>query len=319
MNLALFLHHIELCAPLFIVVAVGWAMMKTRFFSPDVPKALGSFTFRFLMPVMLFDLLSDLSNMPPIDWRVLLAFFGSCHIVYILGRIGAKKCFNTTTEGTTVLAMAGIFGNNVQIGVPVVHVSLGQAAMPTVSILILFNVLLLWTVAIASVEFGRSGRITDFKAVFRPMLRVFKNPVVLGILAGCAWGLTGWELPLFASESVKFISRATAPMCLVVVGMGLAKHSFTAALPKGIFTTVMKLAVQPLLVWVIAKMIDLGELETNAAVLLAALPVAINIYLMSQEFGAEEGGASNGIFLSTFVSAVTVPLTLTLLGVTPPL
>ena len=40
---------------------------------------------------------------------------------------------------------------------------------------------------------------------------------------------------------------------------------------------------------------------------------------MSQDFGAEEGAASNGIFLSTFLSALTVPLTLTILGVAPSL
>ena len=50
---------------------------------------------------------------------------------------------------------------------------------------------------------------------------------------------------------------------------------------------------------------------------MAALPVAINAYLMAQDFEAEEGGASNAIFVSTFASAITVPLTLTLLSVAP--
>lgn len=50
---------------------------------------------------------------------------------------------------------------------------------------------------------------------------------------------------------------------------------------------------------------------------MASLPVAINIYLMAQDFKAEEGAASNSIFVSTFLSALTVPLTLTLLGAAP--
>lgn len=60
---------------------------------------------------------------------------------------------------------------------------------------------------------------------------------------------------------------------------------------------------------------DLGEMETNACVVLSSLPVAINVFLMSQDFGAEEGAASNAIFVSTFLSALTVPLVLTILGV----
>ena len=72
--------------------------------------------------------------------------------------------------------------------------------------------------------------------------------------------------------------------------------------------------MQPALVFFFCRLIGLGELETNAATLLAALPVAINLYIMSNEFNSEEGAASNSIFVSTLVSAATVPLTLTLLG-----
>lgn len=315
--MTLFLHHIALCAPLFLLVFLGWGLVRARIFSNDVTKALGAFTFRLLMPTLLFKLLSNLSEMPPIDWRVLIAFFGSCAAVYLGGRAAVRRLFSTDAAGTTVLAMAGIFGNNVQLGVPIVQLSLGDAAMPTISVIILFNVLLLWTVAIASVEFGRHGRIRNPREVLAPMLRVFRNPLVVAILLGCAWSFTGLKLPDFAQKSVDLVAVATTPMCLIVVGMGLARHSFSAALPKGLFVTAVKLALQPFIVWLIARALGLGELETNAATLMAALPVAINIYLMAQDFDAEEGGASNGIFVSTLISAVTVPLTLTLLGVAP--
>lgn len=104
-------------------------------------------------------------------------------------------------------------------------------------------------------------------------------------------------------------------MALLVVGMGLAQHSFTAALPKGCAISVMKLLVQPLLVYALCRLIGLGQMETQATTLLSSLPVAINLYIMSVEFEAEEATASNAIFVSTLISAVTVPLTMTLLAV----
>lgn len=183
--------------------------------------------------------------------------------------------------------------------------------------IIIFNVLLLWTVAIASVEFGRTGSVGNWRSAATPMLRVFKNPIVLGILIGSAWSFTGIKLPDFLEKSVELVAMSTTPMCLMVVGMGLAQHSFRAALTKGSVITAVKLVLQPLLVWIIAKILGLGTLETNAVVLMASLPVAINIYLMAQDFKAEEGAASNSIFVSTFLSALTVPLTLTLLGAAP--
>lgn len=226
----LFLHHVALCAPLFLLVALGWGSVKIGLFTNEVTKALGRFTFRLLMPVMLFKLMSGFADMPPVDWRILIAFFASCAIIYAMGRSFFKHVFKTDAAATTVLAMAGIFGNNVQLGVPIVQVSLGNEAIPAISLIIIFNVLLLWTVAIASVEFGRTGSVGNWRSAATPMLRVFKNPIVLGILIGSAWSFTGIKLPDFLEKSVELVAMSTTPMCLMVVGMGLAQHSFRAAL-----------------------------------------------------------------------------------------
>lgn len=263
---------------------------------------------------MLFSLMSDLSKMPPVDWRVLIAFFGSCIFVYCMRR-GCGRFFKLDNTGKTIFGMAAIFGNNVQLGVPIVQVSLGNQAMPTISLLIIFSVLLLWTTAIASVEFCKSGSTKDWVKIFRSLLKVFKNPIVLGIITGSAWGLTGWPLPDFAARTLGYISSATTPIALIVVGMGLAQHSFSAALPKGLAISSLKIIVHPILVYIFARFIGLDETTTNACVLTAALPVAINVYLMATEFRSEEGAASNAIFVSTMLSAILIPLTLTVLGV----
>ena len=266
------------------------------------------------MPAMLFSMMSDLSEMPPVDWRVLIAFFGSCVIIYCMGRM-TGRFFGLNNTGKTIFGMASIFGNNVQLGVPIVQVSLGNEAMPTVSLLIIFSVILLWTAAIASVEFGNTKDFKDWGKVARSMLKVFKNPVVLGIITGSAWGLTGWPLPEFVERTLGYISLATTPVALIVVGMGLAQHSFSAALPKGLAISSLKIIIHPIIVYFFARLIGLDEITTNACVLTAALPVAINVYLMATEFRSEEGAASNAIFVSTMLSALLIPLTLTILGV----
>jgi predicted permease len=78
---------------------------------------------------------------------------------------------------------------------------------------------------------------------------------------------------------------------------------------------VLKLVGQPLVVWAIASAIGLPLLETQAVVLLAALPVGINVYLMAREFKGIEGPVATSMLLSTLLAAATVPLALSLLGV----
>ena len=158
----LFLYHLQLCLPLFLLVILGWGLIVGKLFDQSVTRVLSGFTFRFLMPALLFSLMSKLSEMPPVDWRVL--------IIYCLGRT-AGRFFGLDNTGKTIFGMAAIFGNNVQLGVPILQISLGDEAMPTISLLIIFSVLLLWTTAIASVELGKAEGKLDWKRIGRPMLK----------------------------------------------------------------------------------------------------------------------------------------------------
>ena len=312
--LTIFFHHLELCAPLFLMVLVGWALIKLHIFDEKVSGGLSKFVFRFLMPVLLFKILSNLSDMPPVDWRVLIAFFASCIIVYCLGKYSGRFVFHQDSTGQVITGMGGIFGNNVQLGIPIVQVSLGADAIPTISLIIIFNVLLLWTAGTACVEFGKTQRL-DVRSFGKAVINVVKNPIVMGIIVGSLWGLTGWKLPEVVAGTVDDVATATTPMALMAVGMGLAQHSFGKSFPKAMLVSGLKLVIQPLCVYLFCRWIGLTDIQTNAATLLACLPCAINLYIMACELDAEGGEASNAIFLSTIVSAFTVPLALTLLGV----
>ena len=310
----LFLYHLEICLPLFLLVSIGWVLKKMDFFSLQTYHGLATFTFRFLMPAMLFHLMSQLSELPPVNWKTILVFGLSCVIVFCIGR-GWGNLFKLDNTGKTVFAIAAIFGNNVQLGVPIVQVSLGNEAIPTLSALVIFSVLTMWTSAIAFVELGQNDRIKNSRQVLHSLLRVFKNPIVLGILSGSGVSLIGIRLPHFADQTLLLISSATTPIALMVVGMGLAQYRFTAGLRKGLSITTLKIAIQPLLVFLLARLFDLNNIETYTVTLTAALPVAINVFLMASDFKSEEDTVSNAIFTSTLLSAVAIPITLTLMGV----
>lgn len=318
----IFLLELKLCSPLFLLVFAGWGLRKLHVFSDEIGTALTKFSFKFLIPVLLFRILSDLSNMPPVDFRVLFGYFGSCFIVYFGARAFYKRAVKgITAGGATIMAMAGIYSNNVQLGIPVLNVGLGPEAMPTASLVIIFNVVILWTLAIASAEFSKQaeadgGRLT-WRSLLVPIKRVFQNPVVLGIIAGTLWGLTGWKLPDFLMSTVTLVSAGTTPVCLMAVGMGLARYSFLGSIKKNAMVTFVKLCVQPVLVYALCRLAGVPLLETQTATLMAALPVGVNVYLMAAELKSEQGTASSSILLSTLLSAFAVPFVLTIFGVHP--
>ena len=55
--------------------------------------ALTRFVFSVAIPAFLFRLMSDFSRLPPVDARLLIAYFGGCLVVFALGRVIAATLF----------------------------------------------------------------------------------------------------------------------------------------------------------------------------------------------------------------------------------
>ena len=84
-------------------------------------ESLNKFVFTVAMPIMLFRLMCDLSKLPPVDARLLIAFFGGCLIVRPTGMHtnGGCKCPQDKIKATRLLQagqqLAGVVAKCVSI------------------------------------------------------------------------------------------------------------------------------------------------------------------------------------------------------------
>jgi predicted permease len=312
-----FFRLVDLTAPLFVLVAIGFALTRFGRWPMAAGDALTRFVFTVAIPVLLFRLMSEFSREPHVDARLLLAFFGGCLAVYVVARVVAAALFEMDGAEQSIFAMGGIFSNNVLIGVPLAKVTLGEAALPAVSLVLVFNSLLLWTLATVSVEWARH-REFSWTGIRRTIIGVIRNPIVASILAGTAYGFSGLALPGFIDRTLEQMSLAAVPLSLVALGMGLAAFGAKSDWRMGGALAFVKLVLHPLAVYALALPLGLPPIETAAVVMLAALPIGANVYLMSREFGVLTGPVASGIVLSTVAAAATTPLLLTLIGASRP-
>jgi malonate transporter len=308
-----FVHHVELAAPLFVLVLAGYLLMRICGWPKAMSENLSRFVFSVALPAMLFRLMSDLLQLPPVDARLLLAFFGGCLIVFVIGRLVAWRLFALDGVGQSVFALGGVFSNNVLLGLPLAKVALGDAALPSVALVLVFNALILWTLLTVSIEWARHGSFS-LRGFAKTARGVLTNPIVAGILAGTLFGLSGLPLPAFVALPLAMVGQAAAPMALLALGMGLAEYGIRAGWRISLAISALKLVVQPLVVWLLARLIGLPAMETQVVVLLASLAVGANVYLMSRQFKTLEGPVASSLVLSTALAALTTPLALTLTG-----
>jgi hypothetical protein len=307
-----FLHNLSLALPLFVLVLVGYALMRFTRLPKSWSDKLSRFVFSIALPAMLFRLMSDFSRLPPVDARLLMAFFGGCLIVFVIGRLIAWKAFGLDGVGQSVFALGGVFSNNVMLGLPLAKLVLGDAALPSVALVLVFNALILWTLVTVSVEWARHGSFS-VRGGAKTVRAVLTNPVVAAILLGTLFGLAGLSIPEPIDVPLALLAHAAAPLALMALGMGLAEYGIRDGWRISLTMTAVKLLLQPLVVWVLARTLDLPPMETQVVVLLASIAVGANVYLMSRQFKVLEGPVAGSLVLSTALAALTTPLLLALI------
>jgi predicted permease len=308
-----FARILALTAPLFLLVLVGYALTRWGGWSREAADALTRFVFYVAVPALLFRLMSDFSRLPAVDARLLAAYFGACLVIFAASRVIAARVFRLDGVAQSVFALGGIFSNNVLLGVPLARATLGERALPAISLVLVFNALLLWTLATVSVEWARH-RALSWSAYLQSAKAVLANPIVASILIGTIWGFVAPPLPRFIDQTLLLVSDAAIPMSLISLGMGLASYGIREGWQISAVMTAMKLAGQPLAVWLLARALALPPLETQAVVLLATLPVGANVYLMARQFDTLGGPVASSLVLSTALAALTTPLILALMG-----
>ncbi|WP_263772631.1 AEC family transporter [Propionivibrio soli] len=308
-----FAHHLALAAPLFSLVFIGYAVMRFTGWPTAMSEALSQFVFTLALPALLFRLLSDFSKLPPVDARLLIAFFGSCLAVFVVGRFISWKVFKLDGVSQSVFALGCVFSNNVLLGLPLAKVTLGDAAVPSVALVLVFNALILWTLVTISVEWARHGSLS-IRGFAKTVRSVLTNPVVFGILSGTFIGLLGLRLPAAVDTPLTMIGQAATPMALIALGMGLAEFGILDGWRVSAAITAVKLVLQPIVVWGLARLLNLPTMETQVVVLLGSMAIGANVYLMSRQFKVLEGPIASSLVLSTVLAAVTTPLALTLVG-----
>ncbi|EPK4542307.1 AEC family transporter [Serratia marcescens] len=307
-------HQIVLSLPLFVLIALGYGLIRWGKWPASITDGLTRFVFSLALPAMLFRMMCDFSQRPAVDARLLIAFFGSCLIVFVLGRLVARHLFRLDGVAGSVFALGSIFSNNVMLGLPIASVMLGEAAIPSVALVLVFNGLILWTLVTVSIEWARNGSPT-LSGFAKTARSVLTNPLIVGILSGTLFSLTGLPLPTFVDRPVSMLGQVAAPLSLVVLGMGLAEYRISEGWQLSSAICVLKLLVQPLVIWLLAWMMDLPPMETRVVVLLGSMAVGVNVYLMSRQFNTLTGPAATSLVMSTVLAAITTPLILTVMGV----
>lgn len=309
-------------APIFALIALGTASVRLKLLPQLSAEALTGFVFTVAVPALMFRTVAtaDFGDTSPV--LLWISYFAGVVPAFALGMLAARRLAGADRRGAVIGGVAGSFANLIFVGIPVVQSALGPEGLNVLALILAVHLPTMMTASTLLLEHAAFADARDGRGEARePSLRrtlkqvgrnLARNPLVIGILAGLLWRLTGLPVSGPFGEVVRLLAGTAGPLALFALGMSLTRYRLGGTWGATALVTATTLVVQPLVALGIGSLL-LPPFWTAVAVLGAASPVGVNAYLFATYFRTGEGLSASVIVVSTVASALTLPLWLALL------
>lgn len=296
--------------PFFMLIGLGWAAARTRFFPPEAAAWLTKFVFYFPLSAMLFRFAATLEINAIWDPRFVAAYLAGSLVIWALG-VAVGKWRGLPISEAAMEAHCCVIGNTGFLGVPMLVALMGEAAAGPVLMVLIIDLVVFSTLITVIITAARQGGLR--LSIAGHLLRgLVANPMIVSMGLGLIW--SAWSLPLPdpAYEFLTILSAAATPGALFAIGASLVGRKAERPL-AAIWLSFAKLILHPAAVAIAALSLGVAPFPAGVMIAAASLPVAGNVYMLAQYFGIAAQRVSSSILISTAASILTVTVVLHLI------
>ncbi len=310
----------QIILAIFGLIGVGYLAARTRLLSEQVGDALAEFVFTLAIPVLLFRTLAkaDFGGLSP--WPLWLTYFGGVALTWLAAHVLIRRVFGRDARSGVVAGVSASFSNTVLVGIPLVQTLVGDQGMVVLLVILSIHLPVMMLTSIILNEWAVradgvvQGAVSPGALVKGFVLNLARNPIIIGIVAGGLWRLSGLGVSGVPGRIVDSLAGVAGPLALFTAGMGLTRYGIARNLPQAGALTALKLGLMPAMIMLLATLLDLSGPAMAAAVLTAACPTGVNAYLIATRFGTGQAISSNTMLMSTGFGALTTALWVMVLG-----
>ncbi|MBI2498406.1 MAG: AEC family transporter [Opitutae bacterium] len=300
---------LSVLAPVFLLVAIGAALQRTAFVSPNFLKEANRVTYWLGLPALLFSQLVDSFHRVGGAGLMLGAMLAATGLVITAGYLAAWL-LRVPAAAAGTFVQGGFRGNLAFVGLPIIF-SLPDTSLAwgvtvrTAAILTIAPMMVFYNTAAVGVLLASQH--TPGWAMVKPLLKqLATTPPLLATFAGMGFAVAGWTLPSALDKTFTALGEMALPLGLLGVGGSLVTVKLGASWRVPLTAALLKTLLSPLLGWVVGRVLGLGGLELKVVLILLACPTAIVSYTMALELKGDEALASGTIVLSVLASVVTL-------------
>jgi len=300
-------HYAQLLFPDFSLILIGYLLCRHTALNRPVWQAAEALVYFFLFPVLLFQSIVrtplDLGAASSLMVAGLALGVVGIALAYALPYLPWFKHHIDRRDHAASVQVA--FRFNSFIGLALAEKLAGPQGLQLLAVLIgvcvpLFNIAAVWPMA-RHAERGLLGE-------------VVRNPLIIATALGLVTNLAGFSIPGWLAPTVSRIGAASIALGLMAAGAGMQFETLARGKALGVSVLTIRHLISPLVAWLLARALRLGQAETLILLTFSALPTASSCYVLAARMGYNGPYVAGLVTLSTLLGMLSLPFAL---GVLP--
>jgi hypothetical protein len=288
--------------PIFFVAAIGFILRKRMGLST---KALSSLTFYALSPALAFSALVN-NQLNSGEFIQIAAF--AVITSFAMGLIGLVLglLLRLSRTGIVAVILVLMFVNGGNYGLTLNELRYGEEGLARAVVFFVMSTIILFTFGVFLTSMGRSS-------VRESLIRLVKLPAVYAVILAVVVYTLNINVPDPLMRGIEITGAGAIPVMLIVLGMQIADVKSFEGVWVSIPASLARLLVSPFIAVLIAGLIGLTGLSRSTSIIEASMPTAVFTTILATEFNVRPGLVTSTVAISTLLSAITLPLVITLL------
>ena len=302
-----FLYSVNTVFPIFIIVALGWVLLRIKLITPEFTAVAERLVFKIALPVMLFTEVASADFETVFDGRFIL--FCCAGILSVFLVLCAAVPLFIKSDDRRGAFIQGIYRSNFAIlGVPLAQNMFGEEGMAQIAIVMPFTIFLfnVFAVLILSIYAPKEAKLTPRQFLRQAVKNIVTNPLIIAVTAGVPFMLLGIEFPAVVSKSLGYISDTVMPLALICIGANFRFEALRGRIGTALAASLLKVIAVPATMVCIAVMAGFRGVRLGVILILFGAPTAVTSYIMAKNMKSDHELAGQIILLTTLMCIATL-------------
>lgn len=286
----MFIKITSILAPLFIIVALGYAYgLKVR---PNMEVVNRLIMSVFMPALILTVMISDgfkLSEYSELILAGSLVMLGSGFLAYPL----AKLC----GFSWRIFVPPAMFSNWANLGLPLYVFVLGEQALGAGIMLVVVGNLLFFTLG----TYIYAGRVS--------VIEFIRTPIIIAVCVGLLISLASIELYQPLQIALKSLGDVAIPLMLFSLGVRLNQVSLNDS-KIGLVVALFCPLVGIFLAYLVLQFVEMELLHKQVLILFSALPPAVANYILAEQYHDNPAQVASIVLVGNLAAILTLPVVL---------